>query len=235
MNVATIAPAARLGTTLTEYLDGAIGQDTTILLPAVNKIVEAGYLQDHLTRILASPALINDLEAEAHPNGFSKIRLATHHGKWVLRLHVWHRPDSQAQIHSHRWNFASRILSGSLTTRTYRISSDSGPRKRWLCHRQPPRGYVFRAAGDCEVELIAERVCPRHVSYLQPFEHLHTLATDVGLPVATVVLQGPDIARDSTVITEPGQQRMPAELPVAPLRSSQILSLIRLVRRLSTV
>jgi hypothetical protein len=58
----------------------------------------------------------------AHENGFTKISLAKFSRNEQLRLHIW--PESEfvdSRAHSHRWNFSSYILMGTLTGMNYLV------------------------------------------------------------------------------------------------------------------
>lgn len=68
-----------------------------------------------LSSITQSPTLLNQIAARSywHGNGFLKVVLLDQGYK--LRLHIWFAGTScEENIHSHRWGFASHVLTGSL-------------------------------------------------------------------------------------------------------------------------
>lgn len=68
-----------------------------------------------LSSITQSPTLLSQIAARSywHGNGFLKVVLLDQGYK--LRLHIWFAGTScEENIHSHRWGFASHVLTGSL-------------------------------------------------------------------------------------------------------------------------
>ncbi|MCG3858828.1 hypothetical protein [Psychrobacter sp. Ps2] len=68
-----------------------------------------------LSSIIHSPILLKQIAARSywHGNGFLKVVLLDQGYK--LRLHIWFAGTScEENIHSHRWGFASHVLTGSL-------------------------------------------------------------------------------------------------------------------------
>jgi len=60
----------------------------------------------------------------AHENGFIKISLAKFGNDEQLRLHIWPKSEFvDSRAHSHRWNFSSYILSGTLIGMNYSVSA----------------------------------------------------------------------------------------------------------------
>ena len=139
--IATFRPAAKVGTncgvtwilsiarryrchvsSLSDVLRKYAERGDEGLLPAAEEIAQHGYLAEYLYRLAGSDHLAScgPLVGYRHPNGFSKIRLVglTDYG-WAARLHVWNVGSSDRDIHSHRWPFASYVLSGSLVERRY--------------------------------------------------------------------------------------------------------------------
>lgn len=68
-----------------------------------------------LADIIQSPELLEGIAARSywHGNGFLKVVLLDRGYK--LRLHIWFQGSAcEENIHSHRWGFASHILTGAL-------------------------------------------------------------------------------------------------------------------------
>jgi hypothetical protein len=75
-----------------------------------------------------------------HPLGFSKLVLAENWNDgqgWDLRIHIWYPQsrlvdsDLTESLHSHRWNFASRIISGKLANHCYHYRQMEGGDESW--------------------------------------------------------------------------------------------------------
>ena len=82
------------------------------ILSASCNIQEVSHL---LADIIQSPELLECIAARSywHGNGFLKVVLLDHGYK--LRLHIWFQGSAcEENIHSHRWGFASHILTGAL-------------------------------------------------------------------------------------------------------------------------
>jgi hypothetical protein len=176
------------------------------LLPAVEEIVKNDYLAEHLQGLLSKRHLPAEELAVGfrHPNGFTKIRLAslTDNG-WALRLHVWDACSSDRDIHNHRWCFASYVLSGSLVERRYRSMEGVGQWTMYECAPSFEGKYSFDNPQSCDLELIAEDIYGPGRSYQRRAEILHTAMTRTGLhPVITLFAQG-SVTRNSTAVIRP--------------------------------
>lgn len=214
---------------LRHLLDACADERLETLEALLATIVSQGQLRDYLLGVRTDDNLVRIAEQggpEAHPNGFSCVSVAFSPARWRLRLHVWRRPASQADIHSHRWNFASRLLAGSLRTRNYRAHPEPGDHVQFTCRRTAGQGYVFQRVGPCSVCQIEERTYRAGDAYGQRWQALHTVDT-AALPAVTIVLQGSDIADRSTVITR-GDSKSSVAVPVVPLTVDQIRDVIDL-------
>ncbi|MFI2613727.1 hypothetical protein [Streptomyces sp. NPDC018584] len=73
--------------------------------------------------------LLPPFESQAiiHPNGFVKLPLArTGDGAARLFLHVWRADSIDADVHDHRWAFASVVLRGELSHTLLDVTVTSG-------------------------------------------------------------------------------------------------------------
>ena len=214
---------------LGRLLDARADARLETLEALLETIVNGGELREYLVRARTGDDLARIAQhgtSEAHPNGFSCVSVAFREGRWRLRLHLWTRPGTEADIHSHRWNFASRLLAGSLRTRSYRTHLEPGDHVQFACGRNAASGYVFRRVGPCQVLQTGERTYRAGDTYGQDWRSLHTV-DPTALPAATVVLQGSDVAEESTVITR-ADEKSSSELPVMPLTADQIRHVIDL-------
>jgi hypothetical protein len=169
--------------------------------------------------------LIESTDAYLHPNGFIKICVAMKPGEWTTRLHFWNQPEEESDIHSHRWDFASRILIGSLRARTYEVSSEAAGQTSFYCRRTPKDGYVFDDAGPCATRIQHEDSYRQGMSYFQDHRLLHTVETVGPTPIITAVVQGADVVDHSVVVTSKGEEP-PKQLPLLPLEAVQIRPLL---------
>ncbi len=210
---------------LSNFLDCHLGSDPETLRTAVDQIVDTGYLLDHLRQLLDHPSTsLPRISAYVHPNGFAKIRLARNSPFWTLRLHVWEHPEQEVEIHSHRWHFASRLLTGSLITKNYRPVIGSGPYIAFHCRRDEHR-YVFTRAYPIDLSPGTEHVYRAGDSYLQLHHLLHTVDTRPPPPTITVALQGRDIVASSIVVPPSSH---PSQIPTTNLSTGDIAAILRM-------
>lgn len=60
------------------------------------------------------------VDSYAHPNGFAKIQICQNSMNGSrLTLHVWSSQYVDGDIHNHRWDFSSRVLSGTVVNTLY--------------------------------------------------------------------------------------------------------------------
>jgi hypothetical protein len=211
------------------FLDACHDGRLETLEALLDTIVSGGQLRDYLVSSRTRDGLARIARhgaPEAHPNGFSCVAVAFRPSRWRLRLHLWTRPAKQADIHSHRWNFASRLLAGSLSTRSYRAHPEPGDHLQFACGRSAAHGYTFRCMGSCRVSQTGERTYRAGDAYGQDWRGLHTV-DPAALPAMTVVLQGKDLADESTVVTR-GDVKSSSEVPIMPLTVEQIRQVIDL-------
>jgi hypothetical protein len=174
------------------------------LLPAAEEIAEHGYLAEYLYGLAGGDHLAScePLVGYRHPNGFTKIRLVglTDSG-WTVRLHVWNVGSSDRDIHSHRWPFASYVLSGSLVERRYEAISGTGQWTKYECDPSIDGLYALDNPQACDVSLIKEDTYRPGSSYQRSAEVLHSAMTGGETrPAVTLFIQGPERSKSSTVI-----------------------------------
>lgn len=197
---------------LSQLLDKYAEQGDRGLMPAVNEIVQQGYLKNHLyelTRASGSADRAETALAFAHPNGFTKIKLAgpNHHG-WVIRVHVWDNEWQDADIHSHRWNFASHILSGEMVEETYELTESPGNWAKFLCSASVQGHYSLTPQGSCTVRLHERQRYHTGLSYERSAATMHKVSTGTTYPIITLFIQGSEQEPATTVIR-------PASTPLA--------------------
>jgi hypothetical protein len=189
---------------LTEVLRKYAEQGSQALLPAADEIVQHGHLSEYLHDLLDSGAATtsNSLPvAYRHPNGFIKLRLASlAEFGWALRLHIWAEGSSDYDIHSHRWDFASRVLSGSLTEDIYRLIANDGNYARYECSPSVEGCYTLNFQGECDVELVSQTEYRQGASYERDSETLHLAYTSPTSGAVTLFIQGAERRRSTNVI-----------------------------------
>jgi hypothetical protein len=174
------------------------------LLPAVDEIVQHGHLAEHLHDLLKGRIATSNYDlpiAYRHPNGFIKIRLASLRDLgWAVRLHMWAERSSDYDIHSHRWDFASRVLSGILMEDTYQLTASRGLYRRYRCSPSIEGRYALDLQGECDVELASRNRYHQGISYTRDAEVLHQSYTDSTSRAMTLFIQGPEREASTTVI-----------------------------------
>lgn len=170
----------------------------------------AAWLRD----LVADDAMVADIAKRSywHPNGFAKIVLHTGiEPDFRVRLHVW--PSSatpsrgESNPHSHRWEFASHVLTGTgMHMVEFTETAEGGrPFRRYRYGTDPADPAALVADGDAGLK----RQVTRHVegggTYTCDTAIVHTVRPiDAGL-TATVVLQGPHLTPTTVVYCEPGE------------------------------
>lgn len=89
--------------------------------------------------------------AYEHPNGFKKIPLGIHRPtRSRLFLHIWDDHYADSDIHNHRWNFSSLVLSGQLLNTVYSIEPAPVPiePERQSAARALLEECVYEPSGD---------------------------------------------------------------------------------------
>jgi hypothetical protein len=202
------------------------------LLPAAEEIAQHGHLAEYLYRLAGSdhPASCEPLVGYRHPNGFSKIRLVglADYG-WAARLHVWNVGSSDPDIHSHRWHFASYVLSGSLVERRYASNSGAGQWTSYDCGPSTDSLYALVNPQACDVSLISEDTYQSGRSYKRDAEALHLAMTGGEVhPAVTLFIQGSERKKSSTVI-RPRHVAVKSNDSVARYEAQELADLLKVV------
>ncbi|WFB06199.1 hypothetical protein LRS74_03420 [Streptomyces sp. LX-29] len=150
----------------------------------------------------------------AHPNGFSKIVLASGPAH-RLRLHIWWRRegpdgDEAPNVHNHRWDFASTLISGGYRYQQFTplpARSSSAPRAEAAPAREF-HAYSYASADDSSsyslvpvgvqrLECVFDAHMAAGTGYELSADVLHRVIGDRRATTASLVFQGRD--RRSTV------------------------------------
>lgn len=152
-----------------------------------------------------------------HPNGFAKLVLHSHHDpEFHVRLHVW--PDGgpdrsmfdTANIHNHRWRFASVVLAGGLHVEYFEETRefDVDEEKVLPCTRYSYALAPGAPFGRLQAEGTATLLSVGGNSYGWPERHygddkeLHIVTPFVGEFTATLLVQGP-VRTDHALVYQP--------------------------------
>jgi hypothetical protein len=142
-----------------------------------------------------------------HTLGFEKILIAQGRASGPsFRLHIWWprtdatNENAELRVHSHRWDFESRVLAGSLMTEVYEPSASGTTMYAYEC--LPPLGQGFhrmKALGRLALRCCGRAVHAKGSFYRLSHEVMHTARADATKLTATLVARGPLRVRASVV------------------------------------
>ena len=202
-----------------------------------------------LSSLIQSPELLIKIAARSywHGNGFLKVVLLDQGYK--LRLHIWFAGTAcEENIHSHRWGFASHVLTGSLKSELWadaanddlavsRCTSDTLSANRQAATLQT-KEYVYTAkhqSGDTHISAHKQYIgttCLKKLqdvtqtagaSYLMTPDQLHRINHPGKELVATIICTAPTQVLTNRLfptIADPNLQ--PANLSAPELKSALV-------------
>ena len=170
-----------------------------------------------ISSLIQSPELLAKIAARSywHGNGFLKVVLLDQGYK--LRLHIWFAGTScEENIHSHRWGFASHVLTGSLKSELWadaanddlpasRCTSKTGPANSRALTLQT-KEYVYTAKhqsghtpipahkkliGTACLQKLQDITQTAGASYLMTPDQLHRINHPGQELVATIICTAP--------------------------------------------
>ena len=198
------------------------------LARALEELVSSGELRSIVTRLAGGDrSELASLDAYQHPNGFVKIRLRSLPNGTILRLHLWPDHTNIGDIHSHRWDFASLIVDGSLLDMQYASIAGSSQQSYRCYPNARARKYSFVAADPIDVHLVTDDLHHQGSFYSQPMHRLHFATAGSGFPATTIVLQGPPQLDHSLVVVD--RDMTPEDVVVSQLTVPQIRSALEVV------
>jgi hypothetical protein len=147
-----------------------------------------------------------------HDNGFDRIELFSSMGKYGLRLHIWWGDvgAKRERVHSHPWDFASKVLTGLLEFEQF-VESRLGEEVDAFEYAEPDGGDTYKLApgGTARLRRIMRMALPAGASYCADHQLLHRVWTAPGQTTATLMLHGRGIAYPSRVFVEKRDPREP--------------------------
>jgi len=191
-----------------------------------------------LSSIIQEPELLATIAARSywHGNGFLKIVLLD--AGYKLRLHIWFTGTScEENIHSHRWGFASHILTGTLKSELWTDAANDEAMQQQNSQLQTNE-YLYTAKHQCGQQAIAARkqiigtACLQKLqniaqtagaSYVMTPNQLHRIKHPGQELVATIICTAPTQVLTNRLfptISDPKLQ--PANLSAAELQSALI-------------
>ena len=168
-------------------LDWRDSTDLATVLPAILESVAQE--PERLHKIVAS----GSHRIEQFPN-FYKVVLAEFDSGPSVRLHVFPRPDAGSR-HSHRWVFASRVLTGRL--RHLLFEED-------VTYEQRPVGAEPLVSSRVELPGNSYVLWPSHVHSIEALE-----------PSLTLVVRGPEVRSERFVHLPDGKRGWSRRYPAA--------------------
>lgn len=152
-------------------------------------------LQANAQRVIER-ILVGDVPARWHPTGFLVFHLGSLSESWRLRLHVWPTGIRQVlrghpSIHSHNWELASLVLSGTYSDLLY--SPDASGRLYTVHDAQSDEqgGTDIWPVGTARLTELSKRSVEAGSAHTIPAGQLHQTVVPTRDAVATLVMMGP--------------------------------------------
>jgi hypothetical protein len=187
-------------------------------------------LTEWLRNMVDDPDTRNQIASRSywHPNGFAKLVLHTA-SAFKIRLHIWpagYARHGETNPHSHRWEFASAVLSGDgLTIVEYEESPVGEPFVRHSYRSGPTDGQTaLTPIAAVRLRSVVSHDIAAHGRYVTEVGTLHTVSPVGSSLVATLVVQGPHRADSTVVYCSPEKF---ANEQGSPLRTFEVRHLVR--------
>jgi hypothetical protein len=183
---------------------------------------------------LESEELLDKAIGWRHPNGFLKIVVRSDETlDPKVRLHIWNGADVHGvDIHNHFWSFSSLILCGFLVNETFRQTVDPDVALRTVQYRLNRReggNHLLESQGVSGVALVSRNKMGPGDVYGLNFRQLHRVIPDGRGITATMVLQGPAMTDDNTILRSIANATTPGYVSVERLNRAELtLALERL-------
>ena len=147
-----------------------------------------------------------------HPLGFEKIILIDAEPDFALRLHAWWptgTPEVE-HIHDHRFGFATTILAGGYTMRTFAISPDGDEMAEYREESAGTRpAWRLERVGENRLIVASESRLGRGANYALAAQTLHQVDVTPGTLCITMFLQTRVIGSATRVFALPERHEPP--------------------------
>jgi hypothetical protein len=192
-----------------------------------------GLLIAEIKRVLTDASAISRVVATAqvHPNEFRKVVLAASASTAKLVLHRWLGTDGESSdIHDHRWNFCSRVVSGEIVSDTFAIVRDESGDLVEYSYSSPGMSdrYRLREVAHASVQHTMSSHYRAPDCYVQQFQELHR-ARDLGNGSLTLIVQGEAMQPKGRVIASPSRLLPGITNVLRPTRDEVIADLSELI------
>lgn len=190
------------------FLAGRPAGVSELLAALVGMVDDRPALHEFMRSLIDDPAQIGLIARRSywHPNGFAKLVLHVDPASaFRVRLHIWPPgPGRRGETnpHSHRWNFASTVLTGDGLALTAYEESDTGTafvRYRYARNGEADHGPRLTRIGAVALRPVARRTVRTSDNYTTETSAVHTVDPLGCSLVATLVVQGPHCT-DSTIV-----------------------------------
>ena len=182
-----------------------------------------------LRDIVDSPKLISEIAARSyyHGNGFLKVVLLDRGYK--LRLHIWFKGSAcEENIHSHRWAFASHVLTGALKSELWAdAANDDAPTltaaeyrytAEHTCHKKVVKA-TKQALGHTALIKQQDVMQRAGTSYVMTQYQLHRINHPGEALVATIICTAPTAVLTNRLFPTTDVPKLhPAKLSMAELK-----------------
>ena len=151
----------------------------------------------------------------SHPNGFDKIPLVVpSHEEFKVRLHIWWplepgQSPSKEDIHDHRWDFCSKIITGQLALENWSELSGLDNNHRAVTreeYRYHPRGnneyFSMEHIGCCRLIKTFTSSMHKGSSYSIAYDQLHRATSPSNLLTSTVMIQQAALKTSTRVMVD---------------------------------
>lgn len=188
-------------------------------------------LEDVGRRLAADPGFANQTRrlSREHPNGFARIVLAAPPLERHVRIHVFpgNGPDvGIADIHDHRWHFASKVIAGGIRIREFAVSEHSGIPFYAYKHlpHEPSRGFSLQPLGVKRLCVHRSWTCRAGETYSGRAETPHQVLAMPTVMSATLVIEGDARARATSVFSsQPRPQQVLGRDSYAPVDPAELI------------
>lgn len=160
-------------------------------------------LSEHLRLLLADSEALSRVASQSyqHDNDFMKVVLAKTAFSASVRLHVWKRSSYKGNIHNHRWQFASRVLCGSVREELFTTEAGLGY-SLYTYKRIEPSKYSLEFVQEVTAVRTALREWHKGQTYVRSPRRLHRVIVPETSFTTTLVVCQPAVRRVTDVVSE---------------------------------
>ena len=204
----------------------------------LRELVQSELVQLALDEVESSSSLLDNLSKNSywHSTGIFKLVLWKPQGNTPeVRLHIWSERSRTFSathvdsIHNHRWNFASKILSGTFRKELFTTENTDLNDHQHFRFESQGRGQPNKVThiADVSVNTSFDTTIECGGQYYLNSRILHRLTPITKELSATLFVCSPNLFAHSDVLFSPGSRKQNSEPPAAPkLDPTLIVSLL---------